>query len=641
MALGFMRRHRRWLYVFLWLVIAAFIILYIPAFSGSTKGSPGETLATVGGLPIRVGEFQKAYLRQRQFYERMYQGRMDAAMLKRMGLESQVLQSLVTDRLVSLEAKRLGLTIDDETLAKTLATSPEFQENGRFLGADEIRRRLDYQGVSVEEFENQLRNKLLRDRLEALVTDAVSVTPDEVEREFRRRNEQVKAEYVLVDAARFRPGIAVSDDEVKARFEAKRDSYRVPEKRVASYLLVDQEALRPRATVTDNDIEVYFNGHRDEFKQPEQACASHILVKVKSSPEATEGHADDEARKIAEGLLAKVRAGGDFAELAKKSSEDEGSASRGGDLDCFGRGQMVPEFDNAVFAMTPGETSDLVKSSYGYHIIRLASKTEETVPSLSTLRERIRPILVSQKVQTLAGEKAQAITALLGRGRTLEEAAKDQGLTVQKSAPFARGDNPEPLASPALVARAFELKAGETDKEGFDVPRGYAFIAVAEIQPARAAELKDVQDKIKADLAEEKAFLKAKEQAQELKTRAAKADLEKSATALGLVRKETPALTGRSQPLGDLGSGAALDDVAFALPEKVLSDPVRVASGYAVLRVLEKKAFDPAVFEQQKTSLTSSLRQQKKSQLFQSYLEEARQRVTVERHPEAFKRIVG
>jgi peptidyl-prolyl cis-trans isomerase D len=428
---------------------------------------------------------------------------------------------------------------------------------------------------------------------------------------------------------------------VKARFEAKKDSYKIPEKRVVSYLLVDQEALKPRVTVTDNEIETYFKDHQVEFKQPEQACASHILVKVKAGPEAKDGHPDDEAKKIADGLLAKVKAGGDFAEIAKKSSEDEGSAQNGGDLHCFGRGEMVPEFDGAVFSMNPGETSDLVKSSYGYHIIRLASKTDETVPSLGTVRERIRPILVYQKVQAMANEKAQAVTALLARGRSLDDAAKEQGLTVQKSAPFARGDSPDPIASPALVARAFELKAGETEKEGFDVRRGHAFIALAEVQPARPAELKDVQDKVKSDLVEDQAFEKAKAQAAELKAAGAKSDLEKAATAMKLVRKETPGLTGRGQPLGDLGSGMALDDTAFALPEKTLSDPVRVASGYAVLRVTEKKAFDPAAFEQQKASITSSLRQQKKSQLFQSFLEEARQRVTIERRPDVFKRLVG
>src|SRR5262245_23663086 len=601
MALGFMRRHRRSLYVFLMLGIAAFIIRYVPACQGgAASGSPGETVVKVGGLPISAGEFQKAYLRQRQFYERMYAGKMDPSMLKRMGLEGQVLQGLITDRLVTLEAKRLGITIDDETIAHTLATSPEFQENGRFLGGDEIRRRLDYQGISVEEFENQLRNRLIRDRLEALVTDGVSVTPAEVEREYRRRNEQVKAEYVLVDAARFRAGITSTDDEVTARFEAKKDSYKIPEKRVVSYLLVDQEALKPRVTVTDNEIETYFKDHQSDFKQPEQACASHILVKVKASPEAKDGHPDDEAKKIAEGLLAKVKAGGDFAEIAKKSSEDEGSASNGGDLHCFGRGEMVPEFDGAVFSMTPGETSDLVKSSYGSPLIRLASKTEETVPSLGTVRERIRPILVYQKVQALANDKAQAVAALLARGRSLDDAAKEQGLTVQKSAPFARGDSPDPIASPALVVRAFELKPGETDKEGFDVRRGHAFIALAEVQPARAAELKDVQDKVKSDLVEDQAFEKAKAQAAGLKAAAAKGDLEKAATAMKLVRKETPGLTSRGQPLGDLGTGMALDDAAFALPEKTLSDPVRVASGYAVLRVTEKKAFDPATYEQQK-----------------------------------------
>ena len=154
MALSVMRRHRRWLYVFLWIVILGFIVFYIPLFrSGVDAGAPGEAIATVGGEPITMAEFQKAYQRQRAFYERMYQGRMTPAMLRRLGLENQVLESLVSERLVALEAKRLGLTVDDESLAHALTTSPEFQENGRFLGGDEIRRRLEMQGVTVAEFE--------------------------------------------------------------------------------------------------------------------------------------------------------------------------------------------------------------------------------------------------------------------------------------------------------------------------------------------------------------------------------------------------------------------------------------------------------------------------------------------------------
>src|SRR5262249_7692469 len=199
MALGFMRRHRAWLNWFLVIVIAAFILLYVPAFLKTDPGSPGEVLADVGGMPITVGEFHKAYLRQRQQYERMYQGRLDAAALRSLGLEEQTLAGLVTQRLVALEAKRLGLRVDDESVARHLATAPEFQENGQFMGKAEILRRLEMQGVSVEEFEDALRTRIMGEKLEALVTDGVAVTPSEAEHEFRRRTEQVKLEYVLAD----------------------------------------------------------------------------------------------------------------------------------------------------------------------------------------------------------------------------------------------------------------------------------------------------------------------------------------------------------------------------------------------------------------------------------------------------------
>jgi peptidyl-prolyl cis-trans isomerase D len=642
MALGFMRRHRRWLYVFLWLVIAAFIVLYIPAFQGESAGSPGETLAKVGGEPISVGEYQRQYQRQRAFYERMYQGRgIDPAMLRRLGLEEQVFQSLVEDRLVRLESKRLGLDVPDAAVSRMLATAPDFQENGRFMGSAEIKRRLELQGVTVPEFEDSLRRKMLRDQLQGLITGGAGVSSTEAEKEFRRRNEQVKLEYVLVDVARFRTEATASDDEVKARFETRREALRLPEKRVASYLLVDGDVLRSRVTVTDRDLEAYYQEHREEFKQEEQACALHVLVKVKADPAAKEGHADPEAKKIAEGVLAQIKAGGDFAEIAKKSSEDAGSASRGGDLGCFPRGRMVPQFDNAVWALEPGQTSDLVKSSFGYHVIRLVSRQEEQIPTLSAVKERIRPLVTSQKVEALAAQETEAIAAMLAKGKSLDDAAKAHGLTVQKSEPLARGEVKEPLASAVLMSRLFEQKVGGVEKEGFAVPRGAVFISLAEIKPSRLPELTEVTDKLKAEILDEKAFARAKDEAASLRAAADKNGLDKAAAAAKLVRKETPGLVGRGQALGDLGTGAALEEAAFALPEKTLSEPVRTAGGYAVIRVLEKKPFDAEAFVRERASLESSLKQQKQGQLFEAYLSQARDRYVIERNPEAFKRVMG
>jgi len=640
MALAVLRRHRRWLYVFLWLVIAAFIILYIPAFQDRGQGTPAETVVSVGGLPVSVGEFQQSYNRLRQRYSQIYQGRLDENMLRQLGLEEQVLEGLVTDRLVELEAKRLGVSVSDEAVARAIATSAEFQDGGRFIGTDEIRRRLELKGQTEEDFEHSLRRELERRSLESLIGTAAEVSDAEVEREFRRRTEQVKLEYVLADAARYKANLNPTEDEVKARFEAKKDAYRIPEKRVVSYVLLDRAALQPQVAVTDRDVELYYQDHREEFRQEEEACASHILVKVKAG-DAAEGHADDEAKAIAQGLLEQAKAGADFAALAKARSEDQGSAANGGDLGCFPPGRMVPAFDDAVFAMQPGQVSDLVKTQFGYHVIRLASRKEATVPPLAQVKDRIRATVTERKVRDLGEQKSQAMADALGKGRSLEEAAKAQGLAVQKSAPFARGETPPVLASPTLVARVFEMKPGQTEKEGFALPQGAAFISLLEVQPARAARLEDVRDKVRADLVEEKALDAARAAAAAVAAKAQTAGLEKAAAAVSLVRKETPALTGRGQALGDLGTGAALEEAAFSLPEKTVSEPVRTSAGWAVLRVLERKAFDAAEFAKQKAQIAAGLQQQKEGELFRAFVVQARERYEVTRNARAFRRALG
>jgi peptidyl-prolyl cis-trans isomerase D len=637
MALATMRRHRRWLYVFLWIVILGFIVFYIPAsWQGVDAGSPGEALSTIGGEKITVAQFQNAYRSQIQ----MYQGRVSPDMLRRLGIEGQVLQTLEARKLIALEAQRLGLSVGEDAIAQALTTMPQFQENGRFVGTAAIKRWLEYQNMGTAEFEEELRGQLLRDQLEALVTRGLGVSPAEVEQEFRRRTEQAKVEYVQVDSAPFKSQAAVTEDEVKSRFEKARDTYRIPEQRVLAYLLVDEDALRTRATVTDADLEAYYREHTDEFKEEEQACASHILIKVKASPEAKEGHPDGEALQIAQGLLAKVKAGADFAELARKSSEDQGSADRGGDLDCFPRAAMVPEFANAAFSLDSGQTSDLVKTNFGYHIIRLASRREEQVLPLGAVKERIRPMVTAEKTQKVLDEQVGRAQATLRTG-SLEDAAKAIGQSVVTSPAFSLAAPPEPLSSPALAARAFALKSTDTDRDGFPVSRGHVFFRVAEVKPARAAELTEVQDKIKAELLEEKALALALGQAEAVRARAEAQGLEKAAAASKLVRKETPALVGRGQALGELGDSAAVEEAAFGLPVGSLSGPVRTARGYVVLRVLERKGFDPEAFASQKAAVSESLLEQKRSQLFQAFLSEARDRYVVERNPEALRRLMG
>jgi peptidyl-prolyl cis-trans isomerase D len=366
-----------------------------------------------------------------------------------------------------------------------------------------------------------------------------------------------------------------------------------------------------------------------------------VLVKVKTTPDAKEGHAEEEAKKLAQAALAEVKGGADFAAVARKASEDQGSAPQGGDLGCFPRGRMVTDFENAAFGLDAGQTSDLVRSPYGYHVIRVTSRKEETTSPFAQVKERVHQTLVGQGVRALMEEKVAATTDALRRGRSLEDTAKAQGLTVATSPPFSRADPPPALSSPALASRAFEMKRAETEGDPFPVSGGYAFISLAEVQPSRPPELKEVQDKVRADLKRARALEKAKATAIDLQARAEKDGLEKAAASLSLLRKETPGLVGRGQPMGDLGTSAALDREAYALPEKVLSDPIPVSGGLAVLRVLEKKPFDPAAFEKEKPQLLTSLREERKQELFRAYMEEARRRFPIQRHVEAYRRVMN
>jgi peptidyl-prolyl cis-trans isomerase D len=643
MALAFMRRHKKWLAGFLWLSIPAlivtFVALYIPSGDAAT-GTKDGVVAKVGGESVTANEFQRAYRRQRDQLQRMYpQGQLDAAMMERLGIREQTLQGLVEQKLVALEAARLGLRVDDETLARELRTSPGLQENGAFIGVAEIRKRLDQAGISEEEFQESMRADLVAQRLQSVVTDGVAVSPSEVEREYRKRNERAKVEYVKVVAPA--APAAASDAEAAARYQAKPDAYKLPERRVVSYVLVAGEALRSRVTVTEAELETYWRDHKDEFVSPEEACASHILVKVKAGPEAPGGHPDAEAKAIAQAAIDQLKKGADFAAVAKKVSEDEGTAAQGGDLGCFARRSMVQEFANAAFTLPIGQVSDLVKTNFGYHVIRVSSRQEQHERALSEVKEGIRARLSSERTQALAQSQVQSMSAALAGGRSLEAAAKELGLTVQKSAPLARGAAEPPLASPQLSARAFELKVGETARDPFFVgPGEQAFIALVEVQAPRVPALSEVQTQVKAEIGRERAAEAARARATELRRVAEKDGLEKAAAASGLVRKETPELLGRGQALGELGLTPALEQAVYDAPVGALSEPVAVEGGYALVRVIERKAFDADAFAKEKDALTASLRESRKQQLFRAYMTQARERFPVERFG-TLDRIIG
>ena len=367
-----MRRHQSWLKWSLALVVLAFVVFYIPDFlqqeTTTIGASPRELVAEVDGRPLMAGEFQQRYVAQVQAYRQQFAGALNAQLLRQLAVDQQILSQMVDEEVAVVEAERQGIGVSDDELAQQIFAIPGLQENGRFIGEARYEQLLRTQSPPLTKaaFEERMRRSLLIDRLRSALTDWMAVSDDELNREYRTRNEKVKLQVVALTADAFRAQVSVTDADLSAHFDAHKAEYRVGEQRAIKYLLLDRDQVRQKITVPANDVQRYYNANIQQYQTPEQVRASHILLKTEGKDEAV-------VRKEAQAVLAQINGGADFAELARKVSDDT-SKEQGGDLDFFARGRMVPEFETAAFAMAPGQTSDIVKSQFGFHIIRVMAQ---------------------------------------------------------------------------------------------------------------------------------------------------------------------------------------------------------------------------------------------------------------------------
>jgi peptidyl-prolyl cis-trans isomerase D len=633
-----MRRHRNWLKWSLGLVCLAFVIFYIPDFlrGSGADAAAGDTVATVEGHEITAGEFRRTYQAQLQAYRSAYGGNMSEQLLKQLGIEQQILQQMVDERAGLAEADRVGITVSDEEVRHRIFALPAFQENGAFIGEQRYQQLLRMQRppMSAAEFEDSIRRQLTIDKLRASLTDWLSVSDKELESEYRRRNDKVKLAVVSFTADSFRSAAKAADADVASYFDLHKADFKVPEKRKIRYLLIDIDALKSKIVVPSADVERTYNNNIEQYTTPEQVRASHILLK-------TEGKDDAAVKAKAEDVLKQAKAGADFAELAKKYSEDTDSAKNGGDLDYFGRGRMVPEFDQAVFAMQPGQISDLVKTQYGYHIIKLVDKKAATTRTLADVRQQIMDQLSFERAQAQAADLSQRLEKEISKPADLERVAKAQGLAVQESGFFARD---EPILglgpSPEAASRAFEMKAGEVSGP-VRTSRGFAFETLVARQDPYIPKLDEVKDRVRDEVIKQKARDLSKQKAAEVAARLKSApDFEKAAKAAGVEAKTTDLLA-RDAPIPDLGAAAAVEDAAFKLPVGSVSDPIATDSGTAVIKVLEKKEVTDADWAANKDKFREDFLTDRRNRFFSAYMVKAKQKMKIAVNRETLQRVAS
>jgi peptidyl-prolyl cis-trans isomerase D len=603
------------------LICASMAITLIPGGIGSSLGigaPPAGVLATIGDQTVTVPEVQRearAMIRQ-QFPK----GGPQASMLLPY-FASQAAEQLINEKALVAEAHRMGLRVNDDELRDELQHGQyagTFFPEGKFIGQEAYEDMIQRADLTVPQFEAEQKDFILVRKLRALVSSSAFVGESEVRDEFTHRNTKVKFEYAVITQADILKELHPTDEELKTYYDRNKATYNntIPEKRQIKYVVVDSSKIGATASVTDQDLQAYYDQHRDEFRVAEQVKVSHILIKT---PLPAAGAKEDEkaageARAKSEDVLKQLKAGGDFAKLAEKYSDDPGSAKTGGELGWIGRGRTVPEFEKAAFSLGKGQTSDLVKSSYGFHIIRVEDKQDAHLKSLAEVKSEIEAKVKQQKA---AQATEKAANALLSKARTdgFDQAAAGKDETAVTTEFFTRTDNLPGLGvSPQFMDAVFN-EADKAPPDVVQIPQGYVVFQLLAIKPPATPTFEEIRAKVEAQFKNERASFLLQQKTQELSDRAkAEHDLMKAAKGLGVTVK-TSELVAPDGQVPDIGSMSGAS-VVFSLKPGEISGPITAGGNGVVAQLLDKQGPTDTEFAAKKEQIRQSLLENKQNDLF-------------------------
>ncbi len=611
--LDIMRRKKR-LKIVLWLVIVSLalgmLLFFVPG-SNMGGGVVDTSAATVDGRTIPINDLVNAYRRTIDRYNASGANNLDPEILKSLGIPRQVLDGLISAKVLEIVGAQMGVDVTVEEIRKEIEAYPGLQDQGEFIGVERYKNLLAANNISVTEFESDIRSGVLANKIRSILTDSVDVSDLDLREDFSRRNQQTQVDYVLLEKADFKKRLKPSDAALQAYFDEHREDYRIKEKRKAQYLLIPLAEMLRNVAVTEQEI-------RQEWSlspPPEQVEASHILFRIEDPSQ------EDAVRARAEAVLTQIKEGADFTELAKKHSDDPGSADQGGYLGTFQRGQMVPEFENAAFSLNPGEISELVKTQYGYHIILVSQRI---TPTLESSRSELETAIRQRKAQELAEKKAEEAASLAETQKDLSSIGKELGIEaeVEETSLFENDDNAFALGiSQELMNETFQLREIDSIGKAVEHPLGYAVPKLIEVQMAKPGDLATFHDRVLEDYLEAKAKELMEEEARNLSEEAGRQqDLAKAAKSMGLDIRTSEEFKFSDSPAPDIGSNSAFNSAAFDLEPGGVSDPIPLSDSMAVLQVKSRSRFDEGAFENEKEEIRQRLVQSKRDPYFQEYL---------------------
>ncbi len=616
-----------------WTIIAAFVgTIFLVWGKGSDRGQdPTSTAVTINDQEVALDTFQRAYSNLYNLYQNLYREQFTPEMEKRLGLRQMALERVIDQALLAQEAEKRGIAVSKGEVIDSIAEIPSFQDNGVF-SKERYLQVLNYQRITPDEFEASQRRQLMINKVIGEIQEDVQISAEDVADEYRRNNEEVNLNFVTFAGPLFEDRVEVAEDDLAAWFAEHQEEFRIPATVALRYLRFEPARYKDEITFTNEELERYYRRHLDQFEIPEQVEASHILIQVSSEADR------EKRRELAEKVLQEVQSGKDFADLARTYSDDQGTAKNGGSLGYFPRGVMVGPFEEAAFALKPGQVSDIVQSPFGFHIIKVTGHIEAGVKPLEDAIEEVKAGLREEKARQLAIEKAMDAYNLNRKSGDLDAAATANNLKVKETGFFSRGEAIEDIGqAPEVAESAFQLQSGQLAKPVV-LPEGVFLFAVKERRESRLPELADVRPEVEEAYRRQQAVILAREAAeaflQEVKQGAKFPDL---AAKKSLKIEETGNFSRTFETfVPRIGNNEALAKAAFALSEKgeVAPEVYESGSKLVVAALKERKEADMAKLDQStREQLRASLQAQKEQQKLDDALKAMRDSSVIEIAP--------
>ena len=615
------------------LICASMVIAFIPGIgTDNTLGGAANRniVARVDGTDITADEVRQNARNMLQ--QQMPQGGPNMGMLLPF-FNRRAADQLVLQRALVAEASRMGLHASKEEILDDLQHgryAATFFPGGNFIGQQEYEAMLSRANLTPQKFEEAVGNDILVSKLQALISGSATVSNGEIRDQFIKQNSKVKFDYAVLKQDDLRKGLHPADAELRAYYEAHKQTYAnsVPEKRKVKYVVVDTSKAEESVQVTPADLQRYYQDHKETYRMPEQVKVSHILIKTPLP--GPDGTVDEkgvaEAQHRAEDLLKQIKNGAKLEDLAKKYSEDPGSGKQGGSLGWIGRGQTVPEFEKAAFSLPKGQISDLVKSSYGFHIIRVDDKQDAHLKTLDEVKAEIEPILKNEKAQQLVQKQADAVLAQ-AKTQGIDAAAANAKLQVINTDFFARKDM---LPGLGPATQFMDAVFSSTEKSAPDlapVSQGVAIFQLEAIKPAATPTFEEIRSRVEEEFKNERSSVLLSQKIQELSDRAKQQhDLKRAAKELGAEVKTSDLVLPDGQ-VPDVGSMSGQASVAFNMKPGEISGPINNGGTAVVIAVLDLQKPSDADYAEKSDQIRDQLLASKRQEIFGLFVSNLREQM--------------